>query len=472
MAPEVIRENGYEFKADIWSLGITAIELAMGEPPYANIHPMKVLFEIPKNPPPRLQGNFSKDFKDFVAKCLVKDPDFRPSAKDLLKHRFVRSAGKVEALQELIERKQMWDANQNRTKHPVYYQETLHTISPKDESDEWVFDTVVKSVAPRRPVNPRRTSSIFAIDDSMRKLDVKDGPLQPSTPGTVRRSTVRRAPSGPQPVLSAPSQPSNQSSRVSTIAKRPPLQPDMSFGNSGSTMRLFRRVPSDSSEQGESGGVSANDVENLQIKEDKLPREKVSAEATSKESSYGRRLYVKALEPTLVELHAQTAASQKRDALAQLSDAFAHLDTVDPAGVYHVLRNMLTAVGQDAKLSAAFLPQPNASFSTKVPREGTPRASTLVTKPQAPPMTPNAASKLLLSQANPHLKSHRRRTGSLAGIDMSPEEQRDRARNSVERKYPGRDALPGMEHSAKLADLLYARWSDGLRMRWGSLAGV
>lgn len=102
MAPEVISENDYDGKADIWSMGITAIEMAEIVPPNCNLHPMRVLFLIPRAPSPKLKGDgWSPEFNDFIAKCLIKDVSERPTANELLKHRFITN--KARGFQDLIE---------------------------------------------------------------------------------------------------------------------------------------------------------------------------------------------------------------------------------------------------------------------------------------------------------------------------------------------------------------------------------
>jgi serine/threonine protein kinase len=106
MAPEVITESSYDGCADIWSTGITAIELVTGSPPYANkVHPMQVIFLIPKNPPPVLEGSFSSEFKDFVEKCLQKEASKRPTAQQLLDHPFIKNATKTESLIKIAQHK-------------------------------------------------------------------------------------------------------------------------------------------------------------------------------------------------------------------------------------------------------------------------------------------------------------------------------------------------------------------------------
>jgi len=99
MAPEVLSQNKYDFKADIWSLGITCIEMATGSPPHSKIPPLRLMMVIPNQDPPSLDSKkYSAEFCDFVKICLTKDPEERPSIKDLLSHKFIKIAGKTSTL--------------------------------------------------------------------------------------------------------------------------------------------------------------------------------------------------------------------------------------------------------------------------------------------------------------------------------------------------------------------------------------
>ncbi|XP_039641527.1 TRAF2 and NCK interacting kinase a isoform X9 [Perca fluviatilis] len=137
MAPEVIAcdenpEATYDFKSDLWSLGITAIEMAEGAPPLCDMHPMRALFLIPRNPPPRLKSKkWSKKFQSFIESCLVKSHSQRQSTEQLLKHPFIRDLPNERQI-----RIQLKDHIDRTKKKRGERDETEYEYSGSEEEDE------------------------------------------------------------------------------------------------------------------------------------------------------------------------------------------------------------------------------------------------------------------------------------------------------------------------------------------------
>ncbi|EIE90620.1 hypothetical protein RO3G_15331 [Rhizopus delemar RA 99-880] len=138
MAPEVIRDGtSYNYKADIWSLGITVYEMATGNPPLANVEPMRAISIIPKSIPPKLPDTYSPAAREFVDSCLAEDPNERLNADELLKSKFIKSVNKVPSEDDDI------------------------TEFDNIDEDEWEFETIKENGSNDKPT---LSSSPFAID--------------------------------------------------------------------------------------------------------------------------------------------------------------------------------------------------------------------------------------------------------------------------------------------------------------------
>lgn len=184
MAPEIISRkfNGYNEKVDIWSLGITVIELLQGKPPYSNEDPMKVLFDIPKRPAPRLENKkYSRYANEFIERTLQNDPGQRFSATELLNLKFLRrtvvSSKKTrQILIELIQQKnhkledQIKRGRKRIPKYPLDLKSCHY--GPKHN---WNFDKNTKRGALEVKVN-KKTNEITK-ESKNRNLNSNAGPM-------------------------------------------------------------------------------------------------------------------------------------------------------------------------------------------------------------------------------------------------------------------------------------------------------
>jgi serine/threonine protein kinase len=147
MSPEVLApEKGYNYKADIWSFGITALELATGSAPYSKYPPLKVLMLILSSDPPSLEREqypgFSKSFKEMIDLCLQKDPAKRPNAEKLLQHAFFKQGKKEDFLrQKLLNNNKACTLPRDLKKPPSKHYET---------NVKWDFDSIPKSGIPSK----------------------------------------------------------------------------------------------------------------------------------------------------------------------------------------------------------------------------------------------------------------------------------------------------------------------------------
>ncbi|ESQ28328.1 hypothetical protein EUTSA_v10018124mg [Eutrema salsugineum] len=165
MAPEVIQENRYDGKVDVWALGVSAIEMAEGLPPRSAVHPMRVLFMISIEPAPMLEDKekWSLVFHDFVAKCLTKEPRLRPTADEMLKHKFVqRCKTGASAMSPKIEKSRQIRASMALQAQNAPSSEDTSTLGPKS-SDE------IGITVPSKPPNNGYQNTAEALSASTLK---------------------------------------------------------------------------------------------------------------------------------------------------------------------------------------------------------------------------------------------------------------------------------------------------------------
>ncbi|GAA5898359.1 STE20 family serine/threonine-protein kinase [Sporobolomyces salmoneus] len=505
MAPEVIRQAGYDSKADLWSLGITAIEMAKGEPPLAEYHPMRVLFLIPKARPPSLEGQFSNAFKDFVALCLIKDPKERPTAKELLQHRFVKYARRTSQLSELIDRQREWKLTAPKKDLGSKDKKGKDGLDDRSNGNgtvtsSWAFDTVrggeesddgVKLGTLRHPLPS--DSELAALSSSPALQSLPDGPAgtEPSIesllaasatpvsaavhdiPYQPRDATLSTSPnkhdviklqdeeketissggnasSGLNTVRPITRSNSGQSQRASVeltrsnSQKRP--QPDSTSTSSGSTAQPARRA-STSQESKVLG-------ENSEAQTRRRPSSSSEAHSIREErDKLGKAVVLEVLGPVVSRLsEGQSVTAKESEALSLVRKGFEDLIATNPALGWNLVEGLLEGINDNESIRQSL-----ARVSPSLHATALPSASNLETEVIPTPSGP-AVLLSTLQRAQGTSSSHNRRP-SVAASALS--DSSDDAITEQER------ALPSEETRSPIAQMLWTRWVVGLKEQLG-----
>uniref|UniRef100_A0A4W6ENN5 non-specific serine/threonine protein kinase n=1 Tax=Lates calcarifer TaxID=8187 RepID=A0A4W6ENN5_LATCA len=210
MAPEVVmcetmKDAPYDYKADIWSLGITLIELAQIEPPHHELNPMRVLLKIAKSEPPTLEQphKWSQEFKDFLRKSLDKNPETRPTAAQLMEHPFVRSVTSNRPLRELVaeakaEVMEEIEDNREEGEEDDAMELTPPSLSQPEASEEHV-DIIIDSTDPEKPKIQVEEEEEEDDEERSKVMSNRDVPTPSSSP-TVTPTPTPASSCVPTPV--------------------------------------------------------------------------------------------------------------------------------------------------------------------------------------------------------------------------------------------------------------------------------
>nr|XP_045597775.1 serine/threonine-protein kinase 10-like isoform X2 [Procambarus clarkii] len=221
LAPEVILcetfiDAKYDYKADVWSLGISLIEFAQMDPPNHEVSPVRVMLKIQKSDPPKLDypSKYSKEFNDFISKCLVKDPALRPSAVELLQHPFICKDLDVKPIRDLLLEYKAEVVDEDMD-DDVDDHQRISRISEDDPSQEESFsvtptttsklqDSTTTIVEEKSPSPAKDENEVVApVSGERRKGPAPPPPVSGSPASTPTSSSSTPSKKGPAPAVPA-----------------------------------------------------------------------------------------------------------------------------------------------------------------------------------------------------------------------------------------------------------------------------